>query len=566
MGIFWQNNQTNRINCVCFFEKKYFKLKMKLAVIYAIFWTILQINQAFGSTTLRSKGDLSPECERLVGRKRIRKEVNRLTPMEKFHLNFALKLAMASAPHYLKNKGAQNKLLFGDIANYHGAPYTICNGRPCCPHSDRLPEFLVWHRLYTVQLEELLEPYLKDTDLGLPYWDWTKNATIPDLWEDVFSPIKEFNNTDFDGPLRFADLSQCQSQFPDQPLESHALRIKPEFNIIPNQRSRLENSMDSVLEADDFMEFSRHIEAPHSNIHVFLGCTMQFVETAAYDPIFWLHHSYVDKVWAERQDNQELLPMTNSELGDTILRPFEDPNHNPFKLTNKTQKQALNYEENLCYCYDCDLEQSTLAIGSQDPFIETKEIVLPDGTTFYQKDRFYKVKSYVGLEAPKHIGGKILTYKICYENNCTFGKTGLFGTLLQPENVHVQIDKSSMTLHENLNSRNDRNIYNAVQWLSLDVSEDDSNAHLVVPMETPLFMVIEITNGIEHTQFAQLNYGVSRETYGNLLEDFVVLDYCSTFTWDKVKGQEWKIGHPDICGWNPKDLTAFLPITILNLP
>ena len=90
---------------------------------------------------------MSPECEKLVGRKRIRKEVNRLTPIEKFHLNFALKLAMASAPYYPKNK-----LLFGDIANYHGAPYTICTGGPCCPHADRLPQFLVWHRLYTGKL------------------------------------------------------------------------------------------------------------------------------------------------------------------------------------------------------------------------------------------------------------------------------------------------------------------------------------------------------------------------------------------------------------------------------
>ena len=49
--------------------------------------------------------------------------------------------------------------------------------------------------------------------------------------------------------------------FLDQPLESHALRIKPEFNIIPEQRSQLENSIDSVLEADDFMKFSRLIEA-----------------------------------------------------------------------------------------------------------------------------------------------------------------------------------------------------------------------------------------------------------------------------------------------------------------
>ena len=50
---------------------------------------------------------------------------------------------------------------------------------------------------------------------------------------------------------------------------------------------------------------------------------MQFIQTAAYDPIFWLHHSYVDKVWAERQDNQDLQPMTRSELEDTTLRPFE---------------------------------------------------------------------------------------------------------------------------------------------------------------------------------------------------------------------------------------------------
>ena len=50
---------------------------------------------------------------------------------------------------------------------------------------------------------------------------------------------------------------------------------------------------------------------------------MQFIQTAAYDPIFWLHHSYVDKIWAERQDNQDLQPMTKSELEDIVLRPFE---------------------------------------------------------------------------------------------------------------------------------------------------------------------------------------------------------------------------------------------------
>ena len=63
-----------------------------------------------------------------------------------------------------------------------------------------------------VQLEELLEPHLKNTDLGLPYWDWTKNATIPDLWEDILSPIKDYTNKDFDEAWSETNFSRCQIQ------------------------------------------------------------------------------------------------------------------------------------------------------------------------------------------------------------------------------------------------------------------------------------------------------------------------------------------------------------------
>ena len=35
-----------------------------------------------------------------------------------------------------------------------------------------------------------MEKYLKGTDLGLPYWDWTKNKDIPDVWADIYPEIK----------------------------------------------------------------------------------------------------------------------------------------------------------------------------------------------------------------------------------------------------------------------------------------------------------------------------------------------------------------------------------------
>ena len=39
-----------------------------------------------------------------------------------------------------------------------------------------------------------------------------------------------------------------------------------------------------------------------------------------------------------------------------ITLSFTDSRHNHFELTQKSQKQTLDYENNLCYCYDCDLK------------------------------------------------------------------------------------------------------------------------------------------------------------------------------------------------------------------
>ena len=86
----------------------------------------------------------------------------------------------------------------------------------------------------------------------------------------------------------------------------------------------------------------------------------------------------------------------------------------------------------------------------------------------------------------------------------------------------------------------------------------------VVPKETPPFLIVKITNGIDHHQFVQLPYGVSKKTYGNLLDDFIVKNYCDIITWDKVKGQQWKIGNTKICGWKTEDLNAYLPKIILE--
>ncbi len=54
---------------------------------------------------------------------------------------------------------------------------------------------------FSVQLEELLEPYLSNTYLGVPYWDWTKNLNIPHIWKDILVPLKQPDSKDYEEVL-----------------------------------------------------------------------------------------------------------------------------------------------------------------------------------------------------------------------------------------------------------------------------------------------------------------------------------------------------------------------------
>ena len=44
--------------------------------------------------------------------------------------------------------------------------------------------------------------------------------------------------------------------FLDKPPESYSQRIKPKFNRLSNRRPGLKNDIDSILEEDNFMQFS----------------------------------------------------------------------------------------------------------------------------------------------------------------------------------------------------------------------------------------------------------------------------------------------------------------------
>ena len=155
---------------------------------------------------------------------------------------------------------------------------------------------------FLVQLEELLEPYLKNTNLGIPYWDWTKNANIPQLWEGILSPLKNFGHRSYygQGGNGNSRMNQCTNEFSDNRYAMRVTRAHNRFSV-HGKEGYLSLKIFDARSDRDFRSFSRKMSVAHGDTHVELGCTMEPLATAAYDPIFWMHHSYVDKVFAEWQ-------------------------------------------------------------------------------------------------------------------------------------------------------------------------------------------------------------------------------------------------------------------------
>ena len=98
-----------------------------------------------------------------------------------------------------------------------------------------------------------------------------------------------------------------------------------------------------------------------------------------------------------------------------------------------------------------------------------------------------------------------------------------------------------------------RSVYDGARWVSLELLHGNN----LVPKQTPLFVIVKISNGEEDFSFAHLQKGITKEAYGDLLESFDdVKNFCDTF---KFKEKEWKLGYYEVCDYKLRDLTASTP-------
>jgi len=192
-------------------------------------------------------------------------------------------------------------------------------------------KFLPWHRAYLHVFELHLRKHIRDS-FRLPYWDWSQNIDVP-----LALQSEEL--------LRNLEINR----------DFHSLSDDPELFL---------NASQDILSIEDFDTIggdessSGMIEGPYHNmVHVYLGGHMGQIPTAAQDPVFWLHHCNVDRLWSLWMDKMiesgNIRQMFPSIDADTWLNlEYHENFWGPEgKLLNFTTRSSL-FTDKLGYNYD----------------------------------------------------------------------------------------------------------------------------------------------------------------------------------------------------------------------
>ncbi|KAK6743998.1 hypothetical protein RB195_010976 [Necator americanus] len=163
------------------------------------------------------------------------------------------------------------------------------------------PGFLPWHREYMKRLEIAVR--MVDPGVAMPYWDSVMDSYLPDPRDSVlFSPIF-MGETDGAGQVvrgPFAGFRTLEGR----PNIVRRLATEGKLFSEANINNLLsQNEVQNVLaytapqNGCPFRPYFGALEYTHSSVHLWIGGDMKPPSTSANDPIFFLHHCFVDFVW-----------------------------------------------------------------------------------------------------------------------------------------------------------------------------------------------------------------------------------------------------------------------------
>ncbi|XP_056140313.1 tyrosinase-like [Lampris incognitus] len=271
------------------------------------------------------------------------------------------------------------------------------------------PAFLPWHRAYLLHWEHEIRKLTGDTDFALPFWDW-RDAPGCDVCTDelmggpsprdpvLLSPASVFSSwrvlcsraEDYydrgvlcdatqEGPLRRNPGNQNRSIVERLPTSEE---VEFTLSLVDYDTGTMDRAAN--------MSFRNTLEgfgdprtglgnsprrSMHAALHVFMNGTMSSVQASANDPIFLLHHAFVDSIyeqWLRRyRPSPSQYPKANAPIGHNSeyhMVPF-------FPL--RRNREFFISSKDLGYEYSHFLDANQRLAESMGPLLEALRQVWP---------------------------------------------------------------------------------------------------------------------------------------------------------------------------------------------
>ena len=234
------------------------------------------------------------------------------------------------------------------------------------------PAFLPWHRQFLYMFENALRDVSGDTTIALPFWDWTDPAAAAAIFSTSFmSPdgdraqnhavvrgpfrrgkwVLKVLDPKQNDPLRYTFLSRHLGTWPSARslptvAQVNAAMATPKYDVAPfdvtsNVRVSFRNNIEgwrgfAGMKCEKGLMDPVKIKgntAPnrlHNAVHLWVGGAAgpadddaggtMTLSTSPNDPVFWLHHANIDRLWAkwEATHGSAYAPLTSPIRGQGL--------------------------------------------------------------------------------------------------------------------------------------------------------------------------------------------------------------------------------------------------------
>ena len=271
----------------------------------------------------------------------------RYTNMSRFvESDYMLTTAFYQEINETINNGSDPTLLFMNVTirdlyvwmHYYAANrHIVLPDKTMMPYMDFAHDgqgFPTWHRLYLLAWERALQELAGDKDYTIPFWDWRESGEKCEIcsedllgnistngevvgkyfedWETIcYTPkLIDMNSTDLCDPnvktgklKRFHGIRLARDgskmTFPTKTEVEFLLRFEA-FDIPPYGRDsscNFRNMLEGNVNTTSGYRLPRGFSTLHNVVHLMIGGMMGEVPTSSNDPIFILHHCFVDQIF-----------------------------------------------------------------------------------------------------------------------------------------------------------------------------------------------------------------------------------------------------------------------------